>query len=304
MTEPTAGPSVGVDVMVVGELPIPRAYVFRPPGGNRLTRLASAMRPGAAAVRSPCLAYAVRHPVEGPILIDTGMHPDASENLRKDFGPLMALLFRNAKPADLPYEDQLRRLGVDPEDATRVVMTHLHVDHTSGMRLLPNARFTVGAKEWAAARRRGAAAKGYVADHLPPADRVDLVNFPSQGEPYRAFARTIDLLGDGSVRLISTPGHTPGHLSVLLRVEGDRQVLIVGDAAYTLRSIHEQILPLLTVGDELYRRSLHELKAFADSTPQATLVPSHDPSAWQALQQLDRGAPRQGVAPARPPTLR
>ena len=304
MTDQAARPSVEVDVMVVGELPIPHAYAFRAPGGNRLTRLASAVRPGAAALRSPCLAYVVRHPADGTILIDTGLHPDASRNLRKDFGPLMALLFRNTKPADVPYEDQLRRLGVDPEDARRVVMTHLHVDHTSGMRLLPNARFTVAAKEWAAATRRGAAAKGYVAHHLPPADRVDLVDFASQGEPYRPFARTIDLLGDRSIRLISTPGHTPGHLSVLLRVEGDRQVLIVGDAAYTLRSIREQILPLLTVGDKLYRRSLDELKAFAHSTPQATLVPSHDPSAWQALQQLDRAALSHGVAPARPTTNR
>lgn len=275
---------VEVGVMVTAEVSIPDAYVFRPPGGNRLTGFAGVIRPKGKVVRSPCLAYVIRHPDKGAILIDTGMHPDAGGRLRKDFGTLMGLVFRTLKPAEVPYEDQLRRRGVDPEDAMRVVMTHLHVDHTSGMRLLPNARFTVGDREWAAATGRGAAARGYAADHLPSAERVDLVDFASRGEPHGPFDRTIDLLGDGSIRLISTPGHTPGHLSVLLRVAGDRQVLVVGDAAYTVRSIREQILPLLTVKDELYLDSLRTLKAFADSAPGATLVPSHDPTAWQALQ--------------------
>lgn len=291
MTELIDGPSVEVEVMVVAEIAIPHAYAFRPSGGNRLTHLAGVVRPGGDVLRSPCLAYVVRHPAEGTILIDTGMHPDASESLRGDFGRRMALVFRSLKPAAVPYEEELRRRGIDPEDALRVVMTHLHVDHTSGMRLLPKARFTVADREWAAATRRGAAAMGYAPHHLPSAERVDLVDFASRGEPDGPFESTIDLLGDGSIRLISTPGHTQGHLSVLLRVAGDRQVLVVGDAAYTVCSIREQLLPLLTVGDGLYRDSLRSLKAFVDSAPEAILVPSHDPTAWRALQQAGSTAP-------------
>jgi N-acyl homoserine lactone hydrolase len=276
-----------VDVMVVAELPIPHDYVFRPKRRNHLARLAAAMRPGVQRVRCPCLAYVVRHPDAGSILIDTGIHPDASENLRKDFGSRMGLLFRNLKPAEVPYEEQLRRLGVDPAEEARVVMTHLHVDHTGGMRLLPQARFTVSAREWSAATGRGAAGKGYAAQHLPSEGRVDLVDFESDGEAYGPFARTIDIVGDGSIRLISSPGHTPGHLSVLLRLAGDQQVLVVGDAAYTLRSIREEILPLLTINDDVYLRSLGEIKRFAEERPHATLIPSHDPTAWRALRGLE-----------------
>jgi N-acyl homoserine lactone hydrolase len=282
--------SVELDVMVVGEVPIAHAYIFRPDAGNRLTRLLAVLRPKGAIVHSPCLAYAVRHPSAGTILIDTGLHPDASENLRKDFGTAMALIFRNLKPAAEAYEEQLRGLGVEPHQVERVIMTHLHVDHTSGMRLLPNARFACARTEWRAATAPRAAGKGYVAHHLPAESRIDFIDFETAGEPSGPFSRTIDLLGDDSIRLISTPGHTPGHMSVLLRVAGGRQVLIVGDAAYTLRSVHTQSLPLLTASDELYKTSLRALKTFVEHEPDAILVPSHDPTAWHELRDVNQSA--------------
>jgi glyoxylase-like metal-dependent hydrolase (beta-lactamase superfamily II) len=85
-------------------------------------------------------------------------------------------------------------------------------------------------------------------------------------------------------------------MSVLVQLEGG-QVLVVGDAVYTLRSIREEILPLLTVRDELYLRSLRELKAFSEQQPKTPLVPSHDPTAWRQLRQLN--APAEAAAAAR-----
>jgi glyoxylase-like metal-dependent hydrolase (beta-lactamase superfamily II) len=161
-------------------------------------------------------------------------------------------------------------------------MTHLHVDHTSGMRLLPAARFTCSRREWAAARGALSWSGGYVRNHLPPAARMDLVDL-RDGEAFGPFQRTLDWLGDGSIRLLDTPGHTVGHLSVLLRVVGARQVLLVGDAAYTRRNIDEQVLPLRTADDDASRRSLHELHAFATAHPDALLIPSHDPDAWRSI---------------------
>ena len=113
---------------------------------------------------------------------------------------------------------------------------------------------------------------------------MDLLDFGCHGHAWGPFARTIDLLGDGSIRLISTPGHTAGHMSVLLRVRGRGSVLVVGDAAYTVRSIEEQVPPLLTASDDRYMRTLAELKAFSEQEPGALLVPSHDPDAWRALR--------------------
>jgi N-acyl homoserine lactone hydrolase len=287
--------TVELDVMVTGSVPSPHAYVFRT-GGNRLSQFAAVLRPGGEMVPMPCLAYAVRHPSAGTFLIDTGPHPDVRESVRKDYGILMSVLFRGLRPADEPYESQLRTLGIEPAEVQRVIMTHLHVDHTGGMRLLPNARFMCAREEWAAATGPRAMLSGYVGHHLPREERMDLVDFGANGEPHGPFASTIDLVGDGSIRLVSTAGHTPGHLSVLLTLGDGRRVLVVGDAAYTLRSIAEELLPVLTVGDDLYRRTLRELKAFSEQDPDAIVVPSHDPTAWHELRHVTESAERAAVA--------
>jgi glyoxylase-like metal-dependent hydrolase (beta-lactamase superfamily II) len=237
-------------------------------------------------LESPCLAYVVHHDQLGTLLIDTGLHPDASQNIRKDFGPAMGLLFRDLRPVDAPFADQLRAIGVEPDAIERVVMTHLHVDHTSGMRLLPNASFICAREEWTAAHRRLAIANGYVRQHLPPESRMQLLDYQNDGESYGAFAQTIDLTGDGTIRLILTPGHTAGHQSVLLQLEDGRTILLVGDAAYTVRSIREQLLPMLTANDQASLTSLRKLNAFAQAHPHALLVPSHDPDAWRELPKL------------------
>ncbi|HEX8743489.1 MAG TPA: N-acyl homoserine lactonase family protein [Thermoleophilaceae bacterium] len=265
-----SAPAVEVTVLPSGELRMPNAYAYR-----------LHLDPGV--MRAPCLAFALRHPEAGTILVDTGLHPDAHRSLRDDFGLPMSLTFATLRPTAEPFDAQLRGIGIEPEEVERVVMTHLHVDHTSGMRLLPNARFACARDEWRAATGRGAGAKGFVAHHLPPEERMELVAFEEDGEPHGPFARAIDLLGDGSIRLLSTPGHTPGHMSVLVRAADGAQVLLVGDAAYTMRNVEEQLLPLVTADDSAYARSLRELKAFAEAEPDATLVPSHDPDAWHDL---------------------
>jgi N-acyl homoserine lactone hydrolase len=273
---------VELDTIVTAKVSMPYGYVYRS-GGSPARRLLTGISPFGETLEAPCLAFVVRHPSAGTILIDTGMHRDARENPRRDFGIPLSLMFRGLRPAEKPFDEQLRALDIEPDSVERVLMTHLHLDHTSGMRLLPNAKFTASGAEWTATRRKFPAGKGYVPHHLPAVSQMQLLDFDRDGEPYTTFARTIDLLGDGTIRLISTPGHSAGHLSVLLRLADGGQVLLVGDAAYTLRNIHEEILPLLTDNDASARRSIAEIKAFALANPQTTLVPSHDPDAWRAL---------------------
>lgn len=284
--------AIKLEVLRTAQIPTPCGYVFRA-RGNRLAQLRAGFDKKGRMLRSPCLAYVIRHRDAGVWLIDTGLHPDASAKLRRDFGLPMSLLFSDIEPAETPFADQLRSLGVEPDDVEHVVMTHLHVDHTSGMRLLPNARFVCTHEEWSAAHGHLPAAKGYVRHHLPTESRMQLLEFDKDGEGYGAFAKTIDLLGDGSIRLIFTPGHTHGHQSILLSLDDGRSVLLVGDAAYTLRSIREQLLPMATANDDASLESLRELNVFAEDHPEALLIPSHDPDAWLVLS-ADKHARKAG----------
>jgi N-acyl homoserine lactone hydrolase len=273
---------VELDTILTAKASMPYGYVYRS-SGNPAKRILNGISPFGETIEAPCLAFVVRHPTAGTILIDTGMHRDAREDPRRDFGLPLSLIFRGLRPAEEPFDEQLRALDIDPGSVERVIMTHLHLDHTSGMRLLGNAIFIASAKEWAATRGRLPVGKGYVSHHLPDASRMQLLDFKSDGKPYATFKQTIDLLGDGTIRLISTPGHTAGHLSVLLRLADGSETLLVGDAAYTLRNIHEETLPVLTDNDAATRKSIGEIKAFALANPQAIIVPSHDPDAWRSL---------------------
>lgn len=287
--------TVSIDVLFHGELPAPHGYVYRP-AGNRVTRWPKALTAGGDPVRMPCLSFVLRHPRAGVILVDTGFHPDLLTRGAADFGFPLRVIFRGVRPGPTAFDVQLRERGIDPAEVTQVVMTHLHGDHTSGMRLLPRAEFVVSADELRAARGRGAATKGFVAAHLPADARFRVLDVARVGESFGPFERAVDLLGDGSVRLLSTPGHTPGHLSVLVATD-DGPVLLAGDAAYTRRSIDERILPLLTGSDRDAQATLDALHAYVGAHPEATVVPTHDPDAWRALAP---GSTREREAAAGP----
>ena len=266
---------VEAEVVVAGTVAMPRAYALRP-GGRRLAALPKVLRPGGDVIEAPLLWYLVRHPEHGVVLVDTGLPRDV------DFGRVLGLMFRGLRPAAEPFDAQLRARGVEPGDVRLVVMTHLHVDHTGGMPLLPAAEFVVARREWRAVTEQNPLKAGAAGDHLPPAERVREIDFEADGVAHGVFSSTVDLLGDGSVRLLSTPGHSAGHLSVLVeRAQGP--LLVVGDAAYTTESIRDQRLPLITDDEPRYRDSLRQIKAFADAEPGATIVPTHDPAAHLAV---------------------
>jgi N-acyl homoserine lactone hydrolase len=275
-----AATEVGLDVIHAGEISAPRAWVFRPGGRLQAARLAQFARGLRDTISLPLLAYVIHHPARGPIAVDTGLHPDAARSVREDYGAVNGVVFGSLRAGPETYAEQLHSVGVDPEDVRLALMTHLHADHTSGMRLLPNAEFACSRREWAAATSRLAAVGGYAPRHLPDESRVRLIDW-SDGVGHGPFARTIDLLGDDSVLLIATPGHSPGHMSVLVRVAGRGEVLIVGDAVYTLESLREQIPPFRTDDEKRYLDSVRQLRAYAAANPGSPLIPTHDSQAWR-----------------------
>jgi N-acyl homoserine lactone hydrolase len=93
------------------------------------------------------------------------------------------------------------------------------------------------------------------------------------------------MFGDGSVRAVYTPGHTLGHMSVVVRTAGG-EVLVAGDAIYLRRNLDDTHLPNRTEDDHLYRRSLREMQQYVRETPDALVIPGHDWEAWQALDSV------------------
>jgi N-acyl homoserine lactone hydrolase len=233
----------------------------------------------------PIQAFLVEHPGAGLVLIDSGLHASVAVKPRENFGRVTIMAFRDLQmEASQALPAQLRERGFEPSAVKAVVMTHLHVDHASGISEFPGATFVVSKAEWEAATNQGPT-HGYVTRQFDHAFDYRLLEFEGQdAESFAGFARSFDLFGDGSVRTVYTPGHTLGHMSVLLRTARG-EVLVAGDAMYLRRTLAETHLPYRTEDEHLFRRSLREIRQYATETPDALIIPGHD---WNAWQELDR----------------
>jgi N-acyl homoserine lactone hydrolase len=232
----------------------------------------------------PIVAFLVEHPGAGAILIDTGFHGSVAVKPQANLGTLNARFFRGVEmQPDQAAAAQLRARGMSPGDVKVVVMTHLHSDHASAISDFPDATFVVSSAEWAAASE-GGPLHGYVKRQFDHGFDWRLLDFEgSDTESFSGFARSFDLFGDGSVRTVYTPGHTLGHLSVVLRTASG-EVLIAGDAIFLRRTLADDHLPHRVADEHLFRRSLREIRQYATETPDALIVPGHDWEAWQQLE--------------------
>jgi N-acyl homoserine lactone hydrolase len=281
----TAGATVTVEPIVAGTVTWART-MMESPGGHFLTlKLLRALLSGEPAMTVPVPAFLIRHPSAGAILVDTGLHPSIATDGDENFGRIAT---RIGKPALAPGEDvpaQLRKRGLDPGEIPIVVMTHLHIDHTSAISEFPQATFVVSETEWKAATSgRQPALNGYRRPHFNYAFDYRTVDFDRGGiASYASFGRTFDLFGDGSIRLAYTPGHSAGHMSVVAHLK-ENDFVIGGDATYTQGQL-DGSAPLAPRPFDAhnYRRSLQELKLFRGQFPDAIVTPGHDPEFYAGL---------------------
>ncbi len=283
-----ADATVRVHPILTGEMRAPRAHHERPTGLLTIPRtLLSLAGVGGGWRWLPIPAFLVEHPSAGAVLIDTGLHPICATDPSANLGRLIAAVSRIRISRDQALRVQLPNRGVQPKDVAVVIITHLHIDHASAVSEFPNAVFVIDGREWTAATE-GGALQGYQHrqfDHAFDWRTLDYTADPVQS--FAGFAQSLDLFGDGSVRLVSTPGHTLGHQSVILRTGGG-EVLIVADAAYSERELMGEITSFVIADQHLYSRTLKEIARYREQTPAAVVIPSHDWELWPRLQSVYR----------------
>ncbi len=184
---------------------------------------------------APVPVFLLEHPQHGALLVDTGYAADSAVNPKRTLGSTAWLFPHRSYDVNVLLE----RAGVKPSDISTVVMTHLHSDHASGAERFPDATFIADHREWEIGDRGGLGIRkgGYIPGIIKTIKRREMLDFTGpRAKPLGPFNATIDLFGDGSVVLCSTPGHAPGHQSVLVRLGSGGEVLLTGDAA-DLRSM-------------------------------------------------------------------
>jgi N-acyl homoserine lactone hydrolase len=278
------GAHVKLSPLLVARMRVPPGLFFREHGRTARLKATGLRVPREQWLEVPVVAFLVEHSRAGPMLIDTGFHAAVAADSRNPFGRFGGRMHRDIEmEAGQAVPAQLRERGIEPSEVATVVMTHLHSDHASGISEFPKATFVVSDKEWEAASS-GGQFQGYFPRQFDHAFDWRTLDFDgSQADSFASFGRAFDLFGDGSVRLVFTPGHSAGHLSVVLRLK-EREALIAGDAIYTLRTLRESRLPYLMADEHLFRRSLREIQLYERETPDALIIPGHDFELWRELE--------------------
>jgi glyoxylase-like metal-dependent hydrolase (beta-lactamase superfamily II) len=174
----------------------------------------------------PVNAYLVRHPLEN-VLFDAGQTAEAARpGYFPAWHPWLRLARFELEPSD-EVAAQLERLGVPPASVGQIVLSHLHTDHVGGLAAFPGAEVIVSETEW----RRAHGARGRLRGYVRLPGRLQARTVGPAGPPLGPFSASHDLLGDGTLTLVPTPGHTPGHLAMLVRGTG-RTWLLAGDLAH------------------------------------------------------------------------
>ena len=234
----------------------------------------------------PIPAFILEHPGAGVVLIDTGFHRSVAVEPKKNMGPVLGRLFKSTMRPEEAIPDQLRERGIEPHEVKVVVMTHLHVDHASGVAQFPDATFIVTEREWRSDTEEKGLTAGYVRRQFDHAFDWRTVDFDGPDvSSFASFGRSLDLFGDGSVRLVNTPGHTLGHVSLVLKLRS-REMLVAADSIYTMRTLRESVMPYGAHDEHQFRRSLREVQRYVEQTPSAVVVPGHDLEAFRALERV------------------
>jgi glyoxylase-like metal-dependent hydrolase (beta-lactamase superfamily II) len=298
------GSTLTLRPLLCAEVLMPSNWFHRRPGIMETLKGFGIGVSAAGLMEIPIPAFLLEHPSAGLVLVDTGMLGSiATGGLRErmhNLGPIGQLMSRHAHmQPEQAVSAQLRALGIDSRDIGLVVMTHLHFDHASALCDFPDATVLVSAPEWQAAWSRGSSMHGYWTAQFDPRPRYRTVDFSAPPTATRGpFEHTIDLFGDDSLTLVSTPGHTLGHLSLIARLDGC-EALLVGDAAYTIATIREGERPMRIEDLEAYEHSLSQIQRYDQENPDALIVPGHDMGAWRSVcARLSGGAPNSETPPS------
>jgi glyoxylase-like metal-dependent hydrolase (beta-lactamase superfamily II) len=205
-------------------------------------------------IRFPVPAYLIETADER-ILIDTGLNPAAAADPAGFYGRPEAAIFELEVERDITEQ-------LDVGTLSKVVLTHLHFDHVGALGLLPaSVPIVIQRREWEGGHDEATIARNFFfpRDYATGEREIVLVD----GDH--------DLLGDGSVQLLSTPGHTPGHQSVRV----DERLILGADVAHFASTLEDRRFPSFADDFAAQDRSASRLCGLRDAG--ATVLPGHDP---------------------------
>jgi N-acyl homoserine lactone hydrolase len=219
----------------------------------------------------PVPFFLITHP-RGNVLFDGGNGLETARDANAHWGEEVVAIYEPHMTEDDFVVNQLQAMDIDPASVRYVVQSHLHLDHSGAVGHFPNAEYVVQRRELEYAYTpHWFQAPAYIrADFDRGVDWVFL-----DGENDDGY----DLFGDGMIKTLFTPGHAPGHTSLVVTLEETGPVMLTADACYTMDHYNNAALPGLLHSAADCASSVQKIHRAVDSLG-ATVVTGHDPDEW------------------------
>jgi glyoxylase-like metal-dependent hydrolase (beta-lactamase superfamily II) len=255
-----------IHALSTGAVRVKHSFLFPGPGARRQLDL---FLPGEFSRPLPIHVWAIEH--EGLLrLVDTG-ETAAANNV-----PFARMEVTRGE--ELPAA--MRAAGLEPDDISEVVFTHAHGDHIDGV-VHVRGRVLINEVELQFLRTPMARLmRRVLRQPLPPGFAPEPFQFDD--EPFGAFPRSRKLSDDGRIVAVPTPGHTPGHLSVICVDDSGRHVMLAGDATDSLEQLHSRRADAVGPDPKVHIATLERILAHCVQHP-TIYLPSHDPDSAARL---------------------
>ncbi len=233
-------------------------------------------------VELPINMFLIHHK-DGPVLFDTGLDPAIASDPSYISQVIGRILVRRIFRFHIGERDglkhQLQSAGVRPSDIRKAVISHLHFDHVGGVADIPNAELLVSAREWAQLSEPHPEREWILREHIElQGANWKPIAFEATDDPVlQPFGGVYDVMGDGTMMLIPTPGHTPGSLSMLIQSQEMPPILLIGDLAYDPELIFEDRVPGTGNKTQLWE-TYAKVRALKASLPDLVILTSHKKS--------------------------
>jgi N-acyl homoserine lactone hydrolase len=209
------------------------------------------------------------------LLWDTGV-PQSALNDPKGWSTLPKLIVYHL---DKTLTDQLAAIGLKTIDVTYVALSHTHGDHIGNVRLFPNSTVLMQRAEHA-----------WIGSPDGPNDNVNQLKALARkllGTPkhLKLLEGDTDVFGDGSVTLVSTPGHTPGSQSLLVHLKNSGFIILSGDVVHLEENFEKNTVPSLNTDKAASIASMDKVRRMI-ATYKAKLFINHDKAQSDTLKLL------------------
>lgn len=260
--------SIKIHILHCGQGQVDRALPFQQESLNPFA-YTGLFRSQKHKITIPVSAYLIEHP-KGLILIDTGWHTDMRTDKVKSLGRLHYMINKPILPEGQAINEQLAKIGIKPSDIDYVVLSHLHSDHVSGLKLVSDAKNILTSEEELRSANKD---KLRYVHHMW--EGVDVKTFQMTPSEYGPKRRSFDLFGDDSVVFTHVPGHTEGIVATIIQKNG-KFVLLTSDCGFAKKSWEQMLLPGVIVNKGEFIESLNWEKEMAQKTNCISAIANHD----------------------------